>query len=172
MGRQSRFPEGVPAPKRSNLVITTGRPVLSVAKELGMSEKTLGNWVRQQRAGKVRDSLPGAASESEREALLRLDGNIKSRRLHQRQRVPIGVTLYGFIRVHDGVWRWCGKDRSQSSSSGIEDQRRLVRYGPATTRSCRCCLRRRSREDGWSWRLHLYYPCRLYLSHRLAVVCW
>ena len=71
MGRQSRFPEEFRR-EAVNLVITTGRPVLSVAKELGMSEKTLGNWVRREKAGKVRNSLPGAVNESEREELRRL----------------------------------------------------------------------------------------------------
>ena len=39
MGRPSRFPEEFRR-EAVNLVITTGSPVLSVAKELGMSEKT------------------------------------------------------------------------------------------------------------------------------------
>jgi len=50
MGRPSRLPKEFRR-EAVNLVITTGRPVLQVAKEFGMSEKTLGSWVRQERAG-------------------------------------------------------------------------------------------------------------------------
>jgi len=43
-----------------------------VAKDLGISDKTLGNWVRAERAGIARAAEPGALSESEREELRRL----------------------------------------------------------------------------------------------------
>ena len=68
MGRQSRFPEEFRR-EAVRLVVTTGRPVLQVARELGISEKTLGNWVRTERARQARDAAPGALSESEREIL-------------------------------------------------------------------------------------------------------
>ena len=52
------------------LVINTGRPIATVAKELGIVEQTLGNWVKafrdRQQAG------DGALSESERAELARL----------------------------------------------------------------------------------------------------
>jgi len=68
VGRQSRFPEEFRR-EAVRLVVTTGRPVLQVARELGISEKTLGNWVRAERARQARDAAPGALSESEREIL-------------------------------------------------------------------------------------------------------
>ena len=71
MGRPSKFPlefrrEAV------RLVVTTGKPMAQVAKDLGISDKTLGNWVRTDRANLARDSAPGALAESEREELRRL----------------------------------------------------------------------------------------------------
>lgn len=52
------------------LVINTGRPIATVAKELGIVEQTLGNWMK---AFKARQEEPGAAlTESERAELARL----------------------------------------------------------------------------------------------------
>lgn len=52
------------------LVINTGRPVATVARELGVKEQTLGRWVNlfreRQQAG------DGALSETERAELARL----------------------------------------------------------------------------------------------------
>lgn len=79
MGRQSRFPEEFRR-EAVRLVVTTGRPVLQVARELGISEKTLGNWVRTERARQARDAAPGALSESEREELRRLRSEVKELR--------------------------------------------------------------------------------------------
>ncbi len=79
MGRQSRFPEEFRR-EAVRLVVTTGRPVLQVAKELDISEKTLGNWVRAERARQARDAAPGALSESEREELRRLRSEVKELR--------------------------------------------------------------------------------------------
>ena len=68
MGRQSKFPlefrrEAV------RLVLTTDKPMVQVARDLGISEKTLGNWVRSERANVARDSAPGAVDEAERDEL-------------------------------------------------------------------------------------------------------
>ena len=79
MGRQSRFPEEFRR-EAVRLVLTTGRPVLQVARDLDISEKTLGNWVRAERAGQARDAAPGAVSESEREELRRLRSEVKELR--------------------------------------------------------------------------------------------
>ena len=52
------------------LVINTGRPVATVARELGLLEQTLGRWVKS-----VKDRQAGGAealSEAERAELLRL----------------------------------------------------------------------------------------------------
>ena len=50
------------------IVLDTGRPIAEVARELGVNEGTLGNWVNQRRARQV----PGAVSEDERAELNRL----------------------------------------------------------------------------------------------------
>jgi transposase len=46
----------------------TGKPLAAVARELGVHEGTLGNWVNQYRA----KQKPGAMTEDERAELLRL----------------------------------------------------------------------------------------------------
>jgi transposase len=71
MGRPSRFP---PEFRREavELVVTSGRPVKQVAESLGISDATLGNWVRVQRAEEVRAADPDGLSEHEREELTRL----------------------------------------------------------------------------------------------------
>ena len=50
------------------IVLETGHPVAEVARELGVHEGTLGNWVNQHRAR----HQPGALSEDERAELARL----------------------------------------------------------------------------------------------------
>lgn len=76
MGRQSRFPEEFRR-EAVRLVLTTGRPILQVAKELDISERALGNGVRTERATQARDAAPGALSESEREELRRLRSELR-----------------------------------------------------------------------------------------------
>lgn len=53
------------------LVMESGKPIAQVARDLGINEGTLGNWV-----GKVREHAPEDAplSESERDELRRLRG--------------------------------------------------------------------------------------------------
>ena len=50
------------------VVLESGRPVAEVARELGIHDGTLGNWVAKVRAEK----RPGTLSESERDELVRL----------------------------------------------------------------------------------------------------
>ena len=52
------------------LVIDTGRPVATVARELGVKEQTLGRWVNVYRARQ--EAGDGALSETERVELARL----------------------------------------------------------------------------------------------------
>ena len=52
------------------LVINTGRPVATVARELGVKEQTLGRWVNVFKARQ--EAGDGALSESERVELARL----------------------------------------------------------------------------------------------------
>jgi transposase len=50
------------------IVLDTGRPIAEVARELGVHEGTLGNWVNQRRS----KPADGAVSEDERAELVRL----------------------------------------------------------------------------------------------------
>jgi len=70
MGRQRR--EFTPEYKDEavKLVINTGRPVVVVARELGVKEQTLGRWVNLYKSRQ--DAGDGALSETERVELARL----------------------------------------------------------------------------------------------------
>ena len=52
------------------IVLETGRPIARVARELGINEGTLGNWVARDR--RARDGGDGRLSEDERAELSRL----------------------------------------------------------------------------------------------------
>jgi transposase len=52
------------------IVRETGKPIAQVARDLGINEGTLGNWVNKD--DEARSSGNGALSESERAELLRL----------------------------------------------------------------------------------------------------
>jgi transposase len=71
MGRPSRY---TPEFRREalELVRSSGRSVIEVARSLGISDGTLGNWVRAEREAQERAADPSALSESEREELRRL----------------------------------------------------------------------------------------------------
>ena len=72
MGRSSRyqkFDEDFKAGAVA-LVLETGKPIAQVARELGINDGTLGNWVAKTRS--QRDGGRAALSESERAELVRL----------------------------------------------------------------------------------------------------
>jgi transposase len=50
------------------IVLDTGRPIAEVAREVGVHEGTLGNWVDKRRKAQT----PGGLSEDERAELVRL----------------------------------------------------------------------------------------------------
>jgi transposase len=52
------------------IVLETGKPIAQVARDLGINEGTLGNWVNQARVASVGGN--GGLSESERAELARL----------------------------------------------------------------------------------------------------
>lgn len=52
------------------IVRETGKPIAQVARELGINEGTLGNWVNKDR--RAREGGNGALSETERAELARL----------------------------------------------------------------------------------------------------
>jgi transposase len=91
MGRRSTFPLEF-RQEAVRLVLTTDKTMLSVAQDLGISEKTLGNWVRAEKAGKARDALPGALNESEREELRRL--RAENRELRQEREILRKAAAY------------------------------------------------------------------------------
>jgi transposase len=71
------------------LVLDTGRPIAEIAREIGVHEGTLGNWVN-----KARSSGPaGELSESEREELVRLRKEITELRM-QRDVLKRSVVLW------------------------------------------------------------------------------
>lgn len=71
MGRPSKY---TPEFRREalELVRSSGRSRVEVARSLGISDGTLGNWVRAEREAAERAADPAALSESEREELRRL----------------------------------------------------------------------------------------------------
>ena len=70
MGNQRRAYTPEYKDEAVKLVINTGRPVATVARELGIVEQTLGNWVKAYRDR--REASDGALSETERAELVRL----------------------------------------------------------------------------------------------------
>ena len=52
------------------LVLETGKPIAQIARELGINDGTLGNWVTAAR--RARDGGDGPLSEDERAVLVRL----------------------------------------------------------------------------------------------------
>jgi len=68
VGRSSKYP---PEFRREavELVLTSGRPRVEIARSLGVGDNTLGNWVRAERDARARAGDPEALSESERAEL-------------------------------------------------------------------------------------------------------
>jgi transposase len=71
-GRPTKYPpefraEAVELVKRSS-----DRSIVEIARDLGVSDSTLSNWVRADREAQARAADPEGLSESEREELKRL----------------------------------------------------------------------------------------------------
>jgi transposase len=62
MGRPSKYPAEFRA-EAVRLVLTTDKSIASVARDLGISDKTLAGWVRKDREKQILDALPGALNE-------------------------------------------------------------------------------------------------------------
>ena len=71
MGRPAKYP---PEFQREavELVLSSGRPIAEVARSLGVSDATLGTWVKATRDARARAVDPHGLSESERAELVRL----------------------------------------------------------------------------------------------------
>jgi transposase len=63
------------------IVRETGKPIAQVARELGVNEGTLGNWVGRDR--RARESGDGVLSESERSELTRLRREVAELRMER-----------------------------------------------------------------------------------------
>ena len=73
------------------IVTETGKPVARVARELGVNEGTLGNWVNLDR--RRRNSGDAVVSESERVELVRLRREVVELRM-QRDVLKRSVALW------------------------------------------------------------------------------
>lgn len=71
MGRPSKYPQEFRA-DAVELVKTSERPRVEIAKSLGISDSTLANWMEADRDARTRAADPDALSESDREELRRL----------------------------------------------------------------------------------------------------
>ena len=71
MGRSSTYPAEFRR-EAVRLVLHTDKTAAQVAKDLGISDKTLGNRVRTERQGNARLAEPGVLNEAERDELRRL----------------------------------------------------------------------------------------------------
>ena len=80
------------------LVLGTGKPIAQVARELGVNEGTLGNWVAKDRRARERGN--GALSEDERAELTRLRRENAELRM-QRDVLKRSVALW----VHEAMGR-------------------------------------------------------------------
>lgn len=71
MGRLSKY---TPEFRREalELVRSSGRPMVEVARSLGINDGTLSNWVKADREARERSADPAALSEDERDELKRL----------------------------------------------------------------------------------------------------
>jgi transposase len=71
LARPSKYP---PEFRREaiELVKTSGRPRVEIAKSLGISDSTLANWMDAERDARTRAEDPNGLSETERDELRRL----------------------------------------------------------------------------------------------------
>lgn len=72
-----------------DLVLETGKPIAEIARQLGVNEGTLGNWVNKRRDRE----RPEALSESERDELARLRDEVRELRM-QRDVLKRSVVLW------------------------------------------------------------------------------
>ena len=90
MSRYRKFDEDFKA-GAVRVVEETGKPIAQVARDLGVNEGTLGNWVA--RARRERDGENRPLSESEREELARLRRDVVELRM-QRDVLKRSVALW------------------------------------------------------------------------------
>jgi len=74
------------------LVFETGKPIVEVARELGVNEGTLGNWCATERRRREAEN-DGGLSEDERAELIRLRKEVTELRM-QRDVLKRSVALW------------------------------------------------------------------------------
>jgi transposase len=90
MGRYRKFDEDFKN-GAVQLVLETGKPIAQVARELGINDGTLGNWIAKAR--RERDGGDEVLSESERAELQRLRREVTELRM-QRDVLKRSVALW------------------------------------------------------------------------------
>jgi transposase len=71
VGRPSKYPDEFRS-EAIELVRSSGRSIADVARSLGISDATLGNWLSADREARARAADPRGLSDDEREELKRL----------------------------------------------------------------------------------------------------
>jgi transposase len=89
----------------ARLVIDTGRPIVAVAREIGVGEALLGRWVAQERART--DHPPGAVDADERAELERLRVENAELRMDRE-----------FLKNLDVVGRLWSREKGRSGAVG------------------------------------------------------
>ncbi len=90
MGRYRKFDEDFKN-GAVQLVLETGKPIAQVARELGINDGTLGNWIAKAR--RERDGGEEPLSETERAELARLRREVTELRM-QREVLKRSVALW------------------------------------------------------------------------------
>lgn len=80
MGRPSKYPDEFRR-EAVELVRTSGRPRVEVARSLGIHDGTLANWVKTATEADARANDPNALSEAERDELRRLRKEVADLRM-------------------------------------------------------------------------------------------
>jgi transposase len=80
MGRPSKYPDEFRR-EAVELVRTSGRPRVEVARSLGVHDGTLANWVKAAAEADARANDPNALSEAERDELRRLRKEVADLRM-------------------------------------------------------------------------------------------
>jgi len=85
MGRPTKYPPGFRA-ETVELVKSSVRPRVEVARSLGISDPTLANWVYADRDARRRAEDPDGLWESESDELKRLRGELVELRTNRESR--------------------------------------------------------------------------------------